>query len=228
MSDLDDIARGVWGMVAMMVRSNSAPAQETGCKDKDGADIRTGDLLELWMSPDKGFHSAEPAAEVGAVREVLVVHERDGKFFGVDYDILQGIEVPELAEYATVRGNVDTDEGLEYLRMGLMRFNGEGVDDDPSPTCPNCANLEFVDARATGFADAPSPEELASVRPGDHVKVCAKNEKFWIKVTAHNPPEIVGEVANDLTNINPAVLSAGDTVTVEERHVYMILPEGEP
>lgn len=125
MNELDEVAGVVWSMVSMMVRSNSAPEQETGCQDKDGVAIKTGDVLELWMGPEQKCFAAEPSEEEKAVREVLVVHARDGKFYGVDYDILQGLELHELASYATLRGNVFTEEGLEYLRMGLMRFNGE-------------------------------------------------------------------------------------------------------
>jgi hypothetical protein len=224
MNDIDEVTREVWGMVGMMVRSHSAPTMETGVQDKDGAMIRTGDVLELWMDDVGGFHGAEPGDDFTAVREVLVVHERDGKFYGVDYDILKGIDLTDFAAYSTIRGSAFTDEGLEYLRMGLMRFNGE----TPPPGKP-----EFVDAQAMAQAhpttfDAPSAEELAGIKPGCHVKVNTGGEKFWILVTSHNPPDIVGTIANELLFTGDHGLSEGDEITVEERHVHMILPEGEP
>jgi len=130
MDELDEVLHVVWGLVSVMVRGHSMPVEDTGCRDKDGTLIKTGDVLETWIVPDGTFHSEEPSEELKPVREVLVVHAREGVVSAVDYDILRGIDLHEISTNCTVRGSAMDDEGLEYLRMGLARFNGQGVDDE--------------------------------------------------------------------------------------------------
>jgi hypothetical protein len=130
MDELDEVLHVVWGLVSVMIRGQSMPVEDTRCLDKDGTRIKTGDVLETWLTPDGTFHSEEPSEELKPVREVLVVHAREGKVSAVDYDILRGIDLHEIAAECTVRGSAMDEEGLEYLRMGLGRFNGVGVDDE--------------------------------------------------------------------------------------------------
>lgn len=44
----------------------------------------------------------------------------------------------------------------------------------------------------------PSPATLASLKAGDSVKVWAKGERFWIRLTVADGPHLGGIVANHL------------------------------
>jgi hypothetical protein len=84
------------------------------------------------------------------------------------------------------------------------------------------ANL--VDAQAMARAhpntfDAPAQGELFQIMPGDFVKVCRNNERFWIEVTGRNGDMIVGAVANAL------VFNRLKTVTRRLRHVFAVRRE---
>lgn len=229
MSDLDEVVHEIWGMVAMMVRSASHPIHETEWRDSEGTVIRTGDVLEVWMSPDGSFHRTDPTPEILAVREVLVVHERDGRFYGVDYDILKGIELHEFAADCTVRGHAMDDEGLEYLRMGLGRFNGQGTADEEE----GGPAVEFLDAQERHRQhpktfEVPTPEELAGIKAGDLVKVSIGDlERFWVIVTGHEAQTITGTVDNDLLFTGRHHLKYPDVITFEERHVYVVDSRGK-
>jgi hypothetical protein len=74
-----------------------------------------------------------------------------------------------------------------------------------------------------GTFGVPTMEELAAIKPGDSVKVCAEGERFWATVNQHTSGLIIATVDNDLTNTEAHGLRLGDTITVERRHIYQIL-----
>lgn len=86
--------------------------------------------------------------------------------------------------------------------------------------------IEFEDAQrlARKYPDsfyAPTQDELNEIKPGDFIKVCASKERFWIEVSSVENERIEGKVANDLLMDE---LRFDDTICVELRHVYDILP----
>ena len=83
----------------------------------------------------------------------------------------------------------------------------------------------FVDAQkmATehpGTFAVPSPDALAALAPGDIVKVCAGDERFWVKLTTVDGDTLHGTV-DSMTFRNHGLL-LGDSVEFESRHIYSI------
>lgn len=71
--------------------------------------------------------------------------------------------------------------------------------------------------------DAPSLGELASVRVGSLVKICADGiERFWVVVTYADDDKLQGIVDNDLSRSSVHNLKCGDVVSFELRHIYQI------
>ena len=68
---------------------------------------------------------------------------------------------------------------------------------------------------------APDAEELASLQPGDFVKVCAYRERFWAEVVSVEGNTITARVDNNLIMWQ---LKYNDTITFEARNVYDITP----
>ena len=46
--------------------------------------------------------------------------------------------------------------------------------------------------------EIPSVEEIKSLQPGDHVKVCAENERFWVLLKSNDGETLVGVIDNHL------------------------------
>lgn len=67
---------------------------------------------------------------------------------------------------------------------------------------------------------APSAEDLSEIAPGDLVKICRNEERFWVIVTKVTAATIAGEVNNHLTN-NPD-LPAGAPVRFKRCNVFII------
>jgi hypothetical protein len=66
---------------------------------------------------------------------------------------------------------------------------------------------------------SPSRSELAAICPGQYVKVCACDERFWVKVTAVVDGRLRGCVTSNLLR---APWRWGDEVEFETRHVFQI------
>ena len=84
-------------------------------------------------------------------------------------------------------------------------------------------NFEDAQQLAKKYPDtfyAPDESRLSQIKPGDFIKVCALNERFWVEVTAIENERIEGKVANDLLMDG---LRFDDAICVEQRHVYDIL-----
>lgn len=89
-------------------------------------------------------------------------------------------------------------------------------------------NAEFVDAQEMHrtYPDtfyAPSAEELAAIKVGDSVKVCAWDERFWVEVTGVFTHTIRGRVDNDLICTESHGLMFGDLISFHRNNVYNIL-----
>ena len=84
---------------------------------------------------------------------------------------------------------------------------------------------EFVDAQQMhrhhpGTFEVPSDRRLASISPGDTVKVCNRQERFWVTVSSVDGEHITGVVDNQL--MDDYGYNLGDSIQFEKRHIYSI------
>ena len=85
--------------------------------------------------------------------------------------------------------------------------------------------IKFEDAQALhqlhpDTFEAPTPEDLQDLKPGDFVKVCALRERFWAEVIAVETGVITARVDNNLI-MNE--LSYNDTIRIKPENIYDIL-----
>jgi methylmalonyl-CoA mutase N-terminal domain/subunit len=74
--------------------------------------------------------------------------------------------------------------------------------------------------------EAPSSDELAEVRVGSLVKICADDvERFWVIVTDVKGAKLQGTVDNDLLHSDVHQLKSDDVVSFELRHIYQIFKD---
>jgi hypothetical protein len=74
--------------------------------------------------------------------------------------------------------------------------------------------------------EAPSSDELAKLRVGSLVKICADDvERFWVIVTVVDGNSLQGTVDNDLRHTNVHQLKSDDVVSFELRHIYQIFQD---
>lgn len=71
--------------------------------------------------------------------------------------------------------------------------------------------------------DAPSHEQLAAIGPGDSVKVCTGDERFWVRVLTATETTITGMVDNDLLFADEHGLDYGDEISFGREHVYDVM-----
>lgn len=88
---------------------------------------------------------------------------------------------------------------------------------------------EFIDAQAMAWQhpdsfDVPEPQTLKSLGPGDNIKVCADDERFWVVLDKIDGDTLYGRVNNHVHGKHG--LSYGDRVTLEIRHVYQVIRNG--
>jgi hypothetical protein len=88
--------------------------------------------------------------------------------------------------------------------------------------------MKFVNAQEMAFQHpetfhAPSPQDLARLQPGDNVKVCVANERFWCWVLALCGEEIIGIINNDLVNSHIHCLVCGDAIRFGKKNIFQIL-----
>lgn len=70
----------------------------------------------------------------------------------------------------------------------------------------------------------PTHGDLDTIKIGDYIKVCIKQERFWASVTEIDGNTIKAIVANELVNSPEHLLRYGNFIEVEKRHIYDILP----
>ena len=74
--------------------------------------------------------------------------------------------------------------------------------------------------------EVPSPDELAKVRSGSLVKICADDvERFWVIVTVVEGNSLQGTVDNVLRYTDVHQLKSDDVVSFELRHIYQIFQD---
>jgi hypothetical protein len=74
---------------------------------------------------------------------------------------------------------------------------------------------------------APSPLALGRLRPGDCVKICRNEERFWIFLTKVDGTVLEGTVNNHLVNPANADLPLHRPVSFERQYVYDIMTAAE-
>jgi len=109
-----------------------------------------------------------------------------------------------------------TKVSIQEMRLIAALFC-DAEDDEPE--------IEFVDAQAMARKHPntfpiPTDVELRRIVPNQFVKVCANNERFWVKVINRFDDWITGEVDHVATKEHG--LKDGDVITVETRHIYEI------
>jgi hypothetical protein len=97
---------------------------------------------------------------------------------------------------------------------------------------PHGATSDLIDAQQMhrDYPDTftvPSPERLDALRPGDYVKVCRHEERFWVRLHGVDSPVLIGTVANDLEEPGNTDLSYGSLLYCERRHIYAIMTAEE-
>ena len=89
-------------------------------------------------------------------------------------------------------------------------------------------SCEFTDAsmmarKHPDTFERPGEDELEALHPGDFVKVCTADERFWVKLTNVAGENLEGVVDNDLICTDDHGLKLGDVVLIEVDHVYSVL-----
>jgi hypothetical protein len=161
----------------------------------------------------------DPDGTVLMGAEVLAAIEQSG--VSVEHPVIGHCTAAQLAELeqrlAHVREILDIDNGEP---SGLLVEEHTDAD-ELGLTVPT-----FIDAQAMAREHpdtffAPDPATLATIRPGDYVKVagsvCSPTERFWVQVTQVTGDRLAGTVQNLLLEVP---LEQGAPVAFERRHVY--------
>lgn len=90
--------------------------------------------------------------------------------------------------------------------------------------------LRFVNAQKMAIKhpdtfEAPTKEELKSIKVGSIVKVNTGNERFWTIVTKVKGQKITATVDNDLVMEENEDLTYGTVINFKKEHVYDVYPE---
>ncbi|WP_420588210.1 hypothetical protein [Bacterioplanoides sp.] len=75
--------------------------------------------------------------------------------------------------------------------------------------------------------EAPTPEELAQVRKGSYVKVCAEPERFWVLVERVIDGKVQGVINNDLVFSDKHGLVCDQRISFELDNIYQIYDEAD-
>lgn len=68
----------------------------------------------------------------------------------------------------------------------------------------------------------PSQEKLDKLAPGDLVKICADEERFWVRVKTVEAEKVTGIIYSDLVLTGYHGLKANDEIEFLKKHIYMI------
>ncbi|VVC75967.1 hypothetical protein AQUSIP_12680 [Aquicella siphonis] len=69
--------------------------------------------------------------------------------------------------------------------------------------------------------NAPTLNDLESIKVNDSVKICNGRERFWVTVKLIEADNIIGKIDNHLTNTSK--YNYGDYVKFKSYHIYNIL-----
>jgi len=72
--------------------------------------------------------------------------------------------------------------------------------------------------------EVPTNEEILSLIAGNHVKVCANGERFWVQIEFidFSTRTIIGIVDNDLVCTHDHGLKLGDKIELKFHNIYNI------
>jgi len=84
----------------------------------------------------------------------------------------------------------------------------------------NFINAQEMQTRYPDTFEAPTLTALNSISIGQSVKVCHKNERFWVSVTSIHKDVISGTVDNSLVLKHP--FKFGDIIQFKKHHIYAI------
>lgn len=86
---------------------------------------------------------------------------------------------------------------------------------------------DFIDAQQMAkdhpdTFEAPTQQELKTLKVGQYAKVCLNDERFWVEVVKIGPANRVsGRIDNDLICDQP--FKCDDVITFRKCHIYNIL-----
>lgn len=66
----------------------------------------------------------------------------------------------------------------------------------------------------------PATKDLEALKPGDFVKVCAYQERFWAEVLEIEGQNVTARIDNDLITIK---LSYNEKISFQKDHIYDII-----
>lgn len=84
-------------------------------------------------------------------------------------------------------------------------------------------NAQEIAAQHPDTFKVPTAIELAKLKKGSYVKICAEGERFWVKVERILDDKIEGIIDNDLVHTNRHGLKCYDRVRFTSSNIYQIL-----
>ena len=85
------------------------------------------------------------------------------------------------------------------------------------------ANAQELAEQYPDTFKVPTATELATLRKGLYVKICAEGERFWVKIERILDDKIEGVIDNDLVRTNSHGLKCYDRVRFTSSNIYQIL-----
>ena len=84
---------------------------------------------------------------------------------------------------------------------------------------------EFLDAQQKNKEhpntfQIPTKNDVDALEPGDFVKICENDERFWVQLSEIGGDKIVGRVDNDL--VYPHSFKCDDIITFEKKNIMGI------
>jgi hypothetical protein len=73
--------------------------------------------------------------------------------------------------------------------------------------------------------EAPTKEELDTIKVGSTVKVCTGNERFWTIITEIKGQKITATVDNNLVNEENEDIPYVTEIHFQKKHIYDVYPE---
>lgn len=87
---------------------------------------------------------------------------------------------------------------------------------------PNFMDAQQMHQDFPELLKVPSQDRLDKLAPGDLVKVCADEERFWIRVKTVEAEKVTGTIYSDLVLTGYHGLKANDEIEFEKKHIYII------
>lgn len=121
---------------------------------------------------------------------------------------------------------IDNQQSNTAFRDFLLeQAEDESTTDADAETTTNFVNAQAKHREHPDTFEVPTAADLGAVRPGDYVKICDKDERFWVKVTVVEGSQFTGTVNNVL--VFPHDFKDGDVLTFTQDCVYNIMTQKE-